>query len=106
MATEKWLIDPTEYEKFLKRYINDFYEIDAPVIAGAVERCWRKLAEQPTVDAVEVVRCKDCIYWNNGICDLHTEVNGVWMNADDYCSKGERKQIEKRNNLEKSVGRI
>lgn len=53
----------------------------------------RILAFYPTVDAVEVVRCKDCEHWDSkGICDKHTEVNAVWMDADDFCSKGERKE--------------
>lgn len=55
MASEKRLIDPTEYKSFLERYIKGLYEVDAPMIAGAVERCLYKLEAQPTVDAVEVV---------------------------------------------------
>jgi hypothetical protein len=51
----KRLIDPTEYKLFLERYIKDLYEIDAPMIAGAVERCLQKLECQSTIDAVEVV---------------------------------------------------
>ena len=50
----------------------------------------------PTVDAVEVVRCKDCCYYNgsgfcvngnitgNCDCDLEKEPNG-------YCDWGERR---------------
>ena len=53
------------------------------------------LRESPTVDAVEVVRCKDCKYRfkNNGhsrdgcpIVDAK-----IWMDDDDFCSHGERK---------------
>ena len=55
MANEKRLIDPTGYKSFLVRYIKELHEVDAPMIAGAVERCLQKLEEQPTVDAVEVV---------------------------------------------------
>ena len=53
------------------------------------------LDEIPTVDAVEVVRCKDCNFWrrcgetNKGECD-GMDVYGL-LNADDYCSNGERK---------------
>ena len=48
----------------------------------------------PTVDAVQVVRCKDCKWWHdwNGEC-YAKEAQGfghIW-NADDYCSYGERK---------------
>lgn len=47
--------------------------------------------EKPTVDAVEVVRCKDCIhYWNrNGVCDAHIDL--IDVDDDCYCSWGERK---------------
>lgn len=42
----------------------------------------------PTVDAVPVIRCKDCKYWlgNNHWCCF--DMNTV---ADDYCSKGTRR---------------
>ena len=53
------------------------------------------LREAPTVDAVEVIRCRECKYRfkNNGhsrtgcpIIDTH-----IWMDDDDFCSHGERK---------------
>lgn len=52
MENEKRLIDPTEYASFLKRYIKELHEVDAPMIAGAVERCLQKLEAQPTVEAI------------------------------------------------------
>ena len=45
------------------------------------------LEEAPTIDAVEVVRCKDCKYWNNGDC-YRLELS----RPDDFCSYGERKE--------------
>lgn len=43
---------------------------------------WNRRAQHmPTVDTVEVVRCRDCVHF--GEC-LVTE--------NDYCSKGERKE--------------
>ena len=87
----KILIDPTEYRAFLKRYIKDFYEIDAPMIAGAVERCLLKLETQPFVDAVEVVRCKDCIYNENGSCSFSKYVDPSNYQPDWFCADGERK---------------
>ena len=78
MAKENRLIDPAEYKSFLKRYINDFYEIDAPMIAGAVERCLQKLEMQPTVDAVEVV---------HGRWEERYAPNGKYVAWDGfYCS--------------------
>lgn len=45
------------------------------------------LEEEPTIDAVEVVRCKDCKYWNNGDC-YRLELS----RPDDFCSYGEKKE--------------
>ena len=54
------------------------------------------LDDAPTVDAVPVVRCKDCRHWHKDtvFCDYMSygkaseRVN--WY-ADDFCSYGERK---------------
>ena len=44
---------------------------------------------QPTVDAVEVVRCKDCKYFNGNMkfCDYSCQVK-----ENDFCSWGERRE--------------
>lgn len=59
----------------------------------------KKVADAPTVDAVPVVRCKDCVHWDDdpdtygadygpkGKCMKSFET----MCADDFCSYGERK---------------
>lgn len=49
----------------------------------------------PTVDAVEVVRCKDCKFYHRmtaetGICELGCPHFGY----DGFCSEGERKDCE------------
>ena len=54
MDNVKLMIDPTEYKAFLERYIKELHEVDAPMIAGAVERCLQELEAQPATDAVEV----------------------------------------------------
>lgn len=50
--------------------------------------------EQPEADVVEVVRCKDCMWWEKGNdslqgrCILHQSYpTGGW-----YCANGERKE--------------
>ena len=47
----------------------------------------------PTVDAVEVVRCKDCKYLiaddGDYCCDLH---EFICKQDNDYCSWGERRE--------------
>ena len=52
----------------------------------------------PRVDAVEVVRCRDCIHYFAGAClKIYSDGNGsqdAWQerNEDDFCSYGERKE--------------
>ena len=51
------------------------------------------VADAPTVDAVEVVRCKDCKFYHRmtaetGICKLACRHLG----NDGFCSEGERKE--------------
>lgn len=57
----------------------------------------------PTVDAVEVVRCKDCKHYDLGVC-LKIYSNGnahpeAWQprRPEDFCSYGERKDGGERN---------
>ena len=59
---------------------------DDPVCASAM---W--IVEAPTVDALEVVRCKDCKFLHDkGYCTLVTGLTRI--KHDDYCSRGERKK--------------
>ena len=48
----------------------------------------------PTVDAVEVVRCKDCKHYGRikGLLGLRCDLQGeqIWC-KDDFCSYGERR---------------
>ena len=56
----------------------------------------KQISEAPTVDAVPVVRCRECKYRfkNNGHdksgCPI-IDAN-IWMDDDDFCSYGERKE--------------
>ena len=47
------------------------------------------IKKQPTVDAVPVVRCRDCKAYEKdcGYC----EAMGFTCEQDDFCSKGERR---------------
>lgn len=49
----------------------------------------------PTVEAVNVVRCKDCVFWLKNCYDkpLCTCVDRVTY-SNDYCSYGERRDDE------------
>lgn len=51
--------------------------------------------ELPTIDAVPVVRCKDCKYLiAPGLCSNPMAVgfNALEPNEDDFCSRGEKKE--------------
>ena len=52
-----------------------------------------EIARFPTVDAVPVVRCKDCKYTDKcgrGLICTHWMRGGI-VTGDDYCSNGERR---------------
>ena len=53
----------------------------------------RYLNTLPTVEAVEVIRCKDCKYRKKQVCANPSA--GMWVGVElrenDYCSYGERK---------------
>ena len=57
------------------------------------------IADEPTADVVEVVRCKGCIWWypreyGSAIGRCENPYNGLaneYIEDDDFCSYGERK---------------
>ena len=55
---------------------------------------WRDIEAQTTADVVEVVRCKDCKWWDNeDDAERCThKYNTMWAKPDEYCSYGERKE--------------
>ena len=86
MANEKRLIDANAYIAELCK--------DCGGGCDGEESCILVdgLRNAPTVDAVEVVRCKDCRYCQH-------DAYGLWcfndyehsLQPDDFCSHGERK---------------
>ena len=65
---------------------------------AALDEAFKAVYKAPSVDAVEVVRCKDCKYYTSlvcgegvGWCD-RLEVARMEMR---YCSDGERKEDSK-----------
>ena len=64
----------------------------------AKEDCLTEIEAAQTVDAVEVVRCRECVHYEMGVC-LKIYDNGAasryaWQERkpDDFCSYGERKE--------------
>lgn len=68
--------------------------------SGVADIAMCEVDRLPTADVVEVVRCKDCVWWEIrglpgtvGRCE--NPHNGLWNEytyACDYCSYGERKE--------------
>ena len=90
MANEKRLIS---VEKTVKELEGEIYWTDST--KAAIRAFLRTV---PAVDAVEVVRCKDCkvSFDNPFIADFPQLVCRKWANwhiveANDFCSYGERK---------------
>ena len=48
-----------------------------------------ELEDASDVDVVEVVRCKDCVYFWDGVCTAHTDA--ICTDENEFCSWGERR---------------
>ena len=81
------LIDADEAYKVLTDYYHHKTEIQHKALKEAIERV-------PTVDAEPVVRCKDCRWYEND--GFHTNCKKIrfCVEAEDYCSRGERREDE------------
>ena len=58
-------------------------------LGGAVSGCMKHIDNAPTIDAVPVVRCRECKY-RDGTPGQPNILCGQ-MHEDDFCSYGERK---------------
>lgn len=58
---------------------------DEPTLTTSCVRM--TIRRMPTIDAVPVVRCKDCKWHEDNFC---TNFNVFGFGQDDYCSLGER----------------
>lgn len=55
------------------------------------------IVNAPTIDAAEVVRCRDCAARDTVSCPLYLWLGGKVVSDvcdDDYCSYGKRKEIK------------
>lgn len=68
-----------------------------PLIADLDKGLWGKdydkaLAEAIIQDApsIDIVRCKECVHWRKKYGDSACMLLDAWIDADDFCSRGER----------------
>ena len=64
----------------------------APVVAETFEQVKELMTELPSSDVVEVLYCKDCVYYSEDKCLRWAD--GTRMKGNDYCSRGARKDGE------------
>ena len=61
-----------------------------------IDIAWNKIAQAPTIDAVPVVRCKDCIRrYDTDECPMCFLIEGKYYeytNENGFCDRGERKE--------------
>ena len=86
-------------EKLLKRYKNWLPQLTLKENEGdrrGVEICIAALESEPIVDAIEVVRCKDCIRrYDTDECPMCFLSEGQYYEFtrnDGFCDFGERKE--------------
>ena len=97
------LIDADKYNELLQRAVYNVQMMDdtftADSIMQGIRQAQRILKEHPTVDAIPVIRCKDCKHyyereWIVGggsytTCWYQTIANAQ---PNDFCSRAERKE--------------
>ena len=83
-------MDVMEKSSSKKRLIDYYYLAEKIECPGEPLVYWHDIEAAPTVDAVTVVRCRECRSYNKpktGWCEVHLDREHM----DDFCSYGERK---------------
>ena len=61
-----------------------------------IDIAWNKIDQAPTIDAVPVIRCKDCIRrYDTDECSMCFLIEGKYYehtNENGFCDRGERKE--------------
>ena len=98
-TSKKRLIDVDALlNEFLKRYTERERNRNLVFAACEIKQDFADMiSDFPTVDAVEVVRCRECKFgsWDSEPDDAMVCVrtnDGFWRSGNDFCSRGERKE--------------
>lgn len=104
MANERWLIDANALREIYAacRESRRFWDSR---FFSAMDEAIKDLDRQPTVDAVEVIRCRECKHYRSGepspgtsYCarlPYYAGAGGLNVGDEDYCSFGERREEQK-----------
>lgn len=91
------LIDGNEFIRKLtldtsKGFYGEF--MDGSEVAYTSREIDNAIENAPTIDAVPVVRCRECKYWlGEHVCDLDCN-HETHTGPDDFCSRGQRKEAD------------
>lgn len=95
------ILKQMEVLKELKVKGTEDYAKGVEVTCNDIIKQIKKMKDEDFVDAVQVVRCKDCMFAYKDkdgelTCDLNYYYNGLHQvtRPDSYCSDGERKKGE------------
>ena len=84
-----------ESEAYMSAQVQITDDLKWLVNFAAHSKIQKLIADTPTVDAVPVVRCKDCIYtrklYGRLVCKYGT-CSGCILREDFFCANGERKE--------------
>lgn len=83
MANEKRMIDVNKVIDSMQKCLDESPDKKDSVAYFAFKSIIECLKQEPTVDAVEVVRCRNCIY-------RHTRHNCAGRPMDFFCADGAR----------------
>ena len=96
------LIDRLDAIEYVENLIdvNRYYHPTAKSTRFKIEEVIDKIKQVPTIDAVPVVRCKDCklaeTYGGRLYCSMFEDGGGCSSTEpDDFCSCGERRDDER-----------
>lgn len=101
MANEMRLIDARKYEESILLTMRCWKvspclsPSEAEKAVGNLRVALTILSNEPTVDAVEVVRCKDCMYCKANACIRKVKRGGAQsidrVHANFFCAAGKRR---------------
>lgn len=95
MANEKRLIDGGKIESVFRNLAESWRGSFSGV---AYQDALERIRKEPSVDAVEVVRCKACKYcktaFNENLCCARSGASFPYVRDNDFCSYGERRAEE------------
>lgn len=87
------MLEPYKNTIVPKNEITEYYLLGAKDV-------FKYIDSMPTVDAVQVIRCKDCKYrkqythadWSIMLCDRIKTTMADGVKDEDFCSRAERKE--------------